>query len=120
MVQSQTYVKIIDNTGVKQILCIRILTNNANAKIGGIIIGTVKKVIPKSTIKKSDIVRVILVRVRKVIHRINGTHISFSDNAGIIVTKDNNPLGTRIFGPIAKEIRVNGFSKVVSLASTIL
>lgn len=121
MVQAQTYLKIIDNTGVKQILCIRILGNHKSfASIGSIIIGAVKKVIPKSNIKKSDIVRILLVRTRKSIRRINGTRFSFCDNAGILITKDNNPIGTRILGPIAKEIRLNGFSKVVSLVSDIV
>lgn len=120
MVQSQTYLKIIDNTGVKQILCIRILgTTKSFAKVGSIIIGAVKKVIPKSTIKKSDIVRVLLVRTRKSSCRSNGAHFSFSDNAGILLTKDNSPIGTRIFGPIAREIRFEGFSKVATIASDI-
>lgn len=120
MVQSQTYLKIIDNTGVKQILCIRILgTNKSFAKIGSIIIGSVKKVIPKSNLKKSDIVRVLLVRTRTQIHRSNGTRLLFSDNAGILLTKDNSPIGTRIFGPLAREIRNYGFTKVLSLASDI-
>lgn len=120
MVQAQTYVKIIDNTGVKQILCIRILgTTKSFAKVGSIIIGSVKKVTPKSNIKKSDIVRILLVRTRSAIHRVNGTRICFGDTAGILLTKDNSPIGTRIFGPIAREIRSYGFTKVFSIASDI-
>lgn len=121
MVQVQTYLNIIDNTGVKQILCIRILgTQKSDCKVGSIIIGAVKKVVPQSSIKKSDIVRVLLVRTKTAISRLNGTRVIFSDNAGILITKDNTPIGTRLFGPIAREIRTFGFSKVTSLASDIV
>jgi large subunit ribosomal protein L14 len=121
MVQAQTYLKIIDNTGVKEILCIRILhTKKGFAKVGTLIIGAVKKVVPKSNIKKSEIVRVLLVRTRKSFSRENGMRFSFSNNAGILLTRDNNPIGTRIFGPIAREIRFAGFSKVIALASELI
>jgi large subunit ribosomal protein L14 len=121
MVQAQTYLKIIDNTGVKEILCIRVLnTQKRFAKVGTIIIGAVKKVVPKSNIKKSEIVRVLLVRTRKSFCRANGMRFSFSDNAGILITRDNNPIGTRIFGPIAREIRFYGFTKVAALSSDLI
>lgn len=121
MIKVQSYLKIVDNTGVKLILCIRILgTQNTIGKIGDCIIGSVKESLPKSNFKKSDIVRGLIIRTCYPIRRINGTRLSFNENAVILINKDNNPIGTRIFGPVLNELRFKGFTKVLSLASEIL
>jgi large subunit ribosomal protein L14 len=117
MIKIQTRLKVADNTGVKKILCIRILGSKKSiGTIGDIVIGTIKEVLPQSKLKKSEIIRGIIVRSKKVFRRLNGTYICFEDNAVILVTKDNNPLGTRIFGPIIQEIRLKGYTKIASLA----
>ncbi len=121
MIQSQTYLNIIDNTGAKKIMCIRVLGNNKKyGRIGDIIIGTVKQALPNMSIKRSNIVRAVIVRTKNPIKRINGMSIRFYDNAAIIINSENNPKGTRIFGPIAREIRQKKFSKIISLANEIL
>lgn len=112
---------VADNTGAKKIMCIRILGGNKKyAEIGDIIIGVVKEAIPNMPTKRSDIVRAIIVRTRKTIRREDGMYIRFDDNAVVIVNMDNNPRGTRVFGPIAREIREKNFSKIVSLAPEVL
>ena len=114
MIQSQTILIAADNTGVKKILCIRILGDNKSyAKIGDIIIGVVKDALPGMLIKRSDIIRAVVVRTKKSIERKNGIKIQFDDNAVVIINSDNNPRGTRVFGPIAREIREKKFFKVV-------
>ena len=105
----------------KKILCIRVLGGNKKyANIGDIIIGVVKESLPRMTVKRSDIVRAVVVRTRKSVRRKNGMLIRFDDNAAVIINSDNNPRGTRIFGPIAREIRDKSFTKVVSLAPEVL
>ena len=117
MINVQTRLNVIDNTGVKKILCIRILNSSkSTGKIGDIIIGSIKDVIPQSKLKKSEIVRGVIVRSRQLSKRLNGTRITFSDNAVVLITKEKNPIGTRLFGPIAKELRVHGFTKIATLA----
>ena len=121
MIQSQSYLKVADNTGVKQIMCIRILgSNKPYGKVGDIIIGVVKEVLANMTIKKSAIVRAVIIRTKKAIKRKDGTSIRFDDNAAVIINAENNPRGTRIFGPVAKEIKEKKFSKIVSLATEVL
>ena len=121
MIQSQSYLKIIDNTGVKEIMCIKVLGNNKfYGKVGDIIIGVVKEVLPNMPIKKSSIIRAVIVRTKKIIKRKNGTSICFDDNAAVIINAENNPRGTRILGPIALEIKEKNFSKLVSLANEII
>lgn len=121
MIQVQTYLKVTDNTGVKAIMCINILGNNKiKAKIGDIIIGVVKNVLPNGAIKKSSVVRALIVRTKKIIKRTDGICLRFNDNAAIILDSENNPKGTRIFGPIPKEIRQKRFTKIISLAKDIL
>ena len=121
MIQPQTILNIADNTGAKKILCIRVLGGNKKyANIGDIIIGVVKESLPRMTVKRSDIVRAVVVRTRKSVRRKNGMLIRFDDNAAVIINSDNNPRGTRIFGPIAREIRDKSFTKVVSLAPEVL
>jgi large subunit ribosomal protein L14 len=105
----------------KKILCIRVLGGNKKyANIGDIIIGVVKESLPRMSVKRSDIVRAVIVRTKKSIRRQNGMLIRFDDNAAVIINSENNPRGTRIFGPIAREIRDKSFTKVVSLAPEVL
>jgi large subunit ribosomal protein L14 len=112
---------IADNTGARKIMCIRVLGGNRKyARIGDTIIGVVKEAIPNMPIKRSDIVRAIIVRTHKSIRRQDGMFIRFDDNAAVIVNPDNNPRGTRVFGPVAREIRDKNFSKIVSLAPEVL
>lgn len=121
MIQSQTKLTVADNTGAKKIMCIRVLGNNRKiASVGDIIICVVKTALPNVTIKKSTIVRAVIVRTKKAIHRKDGMVIRFDDNAAVIVNSENNPRGTRIFGPIAREIREKNFVKIVSLATEII
>lgn len=121
MIQSQTYLTIADNTGAKKIMCLKVIGNNRKVgKIGDIIIGVVKEAIPNMPIKRSAIIRAVIVRTRKSIRRKDGMTVKFDDNAAIIINAENNPKGTRIFGPIAKEIRERGFSKIISLAKEII
>jgi large subunit ribosomal protein L14 len=121
MIQPQTILNIADNTGAKKILCIRVLGGNKKyANIGDIIIGVVKESLPRMAVKRSDIVRAVVVRTKKSIRRKNGMLIRFDDNAAVILNSENNPRGTRIFGPIAREIRDKSFTKVVSLAPEVL
>ena len=121
MIYPQTLLTIADNTGARKIMCIRVLGGNRKyAKIGDTIIGVVKEAIPNMPIKRSDIVRAIIVRTSKTIRRKDGMYIRFDDNAAVIVNLDNNPRGTRVFGPVAREIREKNFSKIVSLAPEVL
>ena len=121
MIQPQTILNIADNTGAKKILCIRVLGGNKKyANIGDIIIGVVKESLPRMAVKRSDIVRAVVVRTKKSIRRKNGMLIRFDDNAAVILNSENNPRGTRIFGPIAREIREKSFTKVASLAPEVL
>ena len=121
MIYPQTILTVADNTGAKKIMCIRVLGGNQNyGKISDTIIGVVKEAIPNMPIKKSDIVRAIIVRTSKTIRRRDGMYIRFDDNAAVIVNLDSNPRGTRVFGPIAREIRDKNFSKIVSLAPEVL
>jgi large subunit ribosomal protein L14 len=121
MIQPQTILNVADNTGAKKILCIRVIGGNKKyANIGDIIIGVVKESLPRMAVKRSDIVRAVVVRTKKSIRRQNGMLIRFDDNAAVIINAENNPRGTRIFGPIAREIRDKSFTKVVSLAPEVL
>ena len=121
MIQLQTELIVADNTGARNIMCIRVLgSNKSYANVGDVIIGVIKESIPSMPIKNSDIVRAVIVRTTKPIKRENGSWIRFDDNAAIILNSQNNPRGTRIFGPIAREIRDQNFTKVVSLAFEVL
>jgi len=121
MIYPQTILTIADNTGAKKIMCIRILNGNRKyGKIGDIIIGVIKEAIPNMPIKRSDIVRAIIIRTSNSIRRKDGMYIRFDDNAAVIVNLENNPRGTRVFGPVAREIREKKFSKIVSLAPEVL
>ena len=121
MIYPQTMLTVADNTGAKKIMCIRILGGNKKyAEIGDTIIAVVKEAIPNMPVKRSDIVRAIIVRTRKTIRRPDGMYIRFDDNAAVVVNMDNNPRGTRVFGPVAREIREKNLSKIVSLAPEVL
>ena len=121
MIYPQTMLTVADNTGAKKVMCIRVLGGNKKyAEIGDTIIAVVKESIPNMPIKRSDIVKAIIVRTKKIIRRQDGMYIRFDDNAVVIVNTDNNPRGTRVFGPIARELKEKGFTKIVSLAPEVL
>ena len=121
MIYPQTILTVADNTGARKIMCIRILGGNRKyAKIGDTVIAVVKEAIPNMLIKRSDIIRAIIVRTSKSIRRSDGMSIRFDDNAAVIVNLDSNPRGTRVFGPVAREIRDKNLSKIVSLAPEVL
>nr|YP_010336364.1 ribosomal protein L14 [Goniotrichopsis reniformis]UNJ14770.1 ribosomal protein L14 [Goniotrichopsis reniformis] len=122
MIQVQTCLNVADNSGAKKLMCIQVLGtgNPSQAKIGNVIIGVVKEAMPNMTVKRSDVVRAVIVRTSKTIQRPDGMSIRFDDNAAVIINQDNNPRGTRIFGPIAKELREKNFSKIVSLAPEVI
>jgi large subunit ribosomal protein L14 len=121
MIYPQTILTVADNTGAKKVMCIRVLGGNKKyAEIGDTIIAVVKEAIPNMAIKRSSIVRAIVVRTKKTVRRKDGMYIRFYDNAAVIVNPDNNPRGTRVFGPVAREIRDKNFSKIVSLAPEVL
>ena len=115
MIQNQTYLKVADNSGAKEIMCIRILGGNRKyATIGDVIIGVVKDAIPNMPIKRSDVVRAVIMRTKNTIRRKDGMSIRFDDNAAVIINKENNPRGTRVFGPVARELRDKNFTKIIS------
>jgi large subunit ribosomal protein L14 len=121
MIYPQTMLTVADNTGAKKVMCIRVLGGNKKyAEIGETIIAVVKEAIPNMPVKRSDVIRAIVVRTKKTIRRQDGMYIRFDDNAAVIVNNDNNPRGTRVFGPVAREIREKNFSKIVSLAPEVL
>ena len=121
MIYPQTILTVADNTGAKKVMYIRILGGNKKyAEIGDTIIAVVKESLPNMPIKRSDVVKAIVVRTKKTVRRPDGMYIRFDDNAAVIVNADNNPRGTRVFGPVAREIRDRNFSKIVSLAPEVL
>ena len=121
MIYPQTILTVADNTGAKKVMCIRILGGNKKyAKIGDTIIAVVKEAIPNMPVKRSNIVRAIIVRTKKSIRRQDGMYIRFDDNAVVIVNAEQNPRGTRVFGPIARELKDKGFTKIISLAPEVL
>ena len=122
MIQPQSYLNVADNSGAKKIMCIRVLgsSNPIYAGIGDIIIGVVKDASPNMNIKRSDIVRAVIVRTKHTLHRVDGMSIRFDDNAAVIINQENNPKGTRVFGPIARELREKNFSKIISLETEVV
>ena len=121
MIQSQTCLTIADNSGAKKLMCIKVLgTNKKYGYVGDIIIGVVKDANPNLPVKRSDIVRAVIVRTKHSKRRKDGSRLQFGENASVIINKENNPRGTRIFGPIARELKEKGFAKIVSLASEVL
>ena len=118
MVQMQSYLKVADNTGAKEIMCIRVLGGSRKryAGIGDVIVASVKKATPNGTVKKGDVVKAVVVRSKQGLRREDGYYIRFDENAAVIIREDKNPRGTRIFGPVARELRDAGYLKIVSLA----
>lgn len=122
MIQQETMLQVGDNTGAKRILCVKILGGSTRkyATVGDVIIATVKEATPGGVVKKGDVVKAVVVRTKKEIRRIDGSYIAFSENAAVIIDDNNNPKGTRIFGPVARELREKNFMKIVSLAPEVL
>lgn len=122
MIQQETRLKVADNTGAKEILCIKVLGGSVvkTGNIGDVIIATVKSAIPNGTVKKGEIVRAVIVRTHKGIRRSDGSHIKFDDNAAVIINDEGLPRGTRIFGPVARELRDKKYMKIISLAPEVI
>ena len=122
MIQQQTYLKVADNTGAKEIMCIRVLggTGRRYANIGDVIVCSVKKAAPGGQVKKGEVVKAVVVRTVKGLRRADGSTIKFDDNAAVIIKEDKNPRGTRIFGPVARELREKDYLKILSLAPEVL
>ena len=121
MIQQQTCLKIADNSGAKKLMCIRVLGSNRRyAHVGNVIIGVIKEATPNLISKRSDVVRAVIVRTKHTIRRQDGSRLRFDDNAAVIINKENNPRGTRVFGPIAREVKERGFTKIVSLALEVI
>ena len=118
MIQSETYLKVADNTGAKEIKCIRVLggTRRKYANIGDVVVCSVRKAAPNGTVKKGEVVKAVIVRSMKGARRADGTYVRFDENAAVLIKDDNSPRGTRIFGPVARELRDSGFMKICSLA----
>ena len=122
MIQMQTYLKVADNTGAKELMCIRVLggTRKRYANIGDVVVASVKKATPGGVVKKGDVVKAVVVRTVKETRRADGSYIKFDENAAVIIKEDKTPKGTRIFGPVARELREHDFTKILSLAPEVL
>ena len=122
MIQQQTILKVADNTGAKELMCTRVLggTRRRYANIGDVIVASVKKAAPGGVVKKGDVVKAVVVRSAKGVRREDGTYIGFEENAAVIIKEDKNPKGTRIFGPVARELRDKDYMKILSLAPEVL
>ena len=122
MIQMQTYLKVADNSGAKELMCIRVLggTRRKYANIGDVVVCSVKKATPGGVVKEGDVVKAVIVRSAKGLRRADGTYIRFDENAAVIIKEDKNPRGTRIFGPVAKELREKDYMKILSLAPEVL
>jgi len=122
MIQAQSRLKVADNTGAKSLMCIRVLGGSfrRSGNIGDVIVASVKSAIPGGSVKKGDVVKAVIVRSHKGLQRPDGSSIKFDDNAAVIINEDGQPKGTRIFGPIARELREKGYMKIISLAPEVL
>jgi large subunit ribosomal protein L14 len=122
MIQQQTIMNVADNTGAKQIMCIRVLGGSYRryANIGDVIVAAVKDASPGGVVKKGEVVRAVVVRTRKGLRRVDGSYIRFDENAAVIIKDDKSPKGTRIFGPVARELRDKDFMKIISLAPEVI
>ena len=122
MIQQQTHMKVANNTGAKELMCIRVLggTGRRYAGIGDVVVACVKKAAPGGQVKKGDVVKAVVVRTVKGVRRADGTCVKFDDNAAVIIKEDLNPQGTRIFGPVARELREKNYLKILSLAPEVL
>ena len=122
MIQQETYLKVADNTGAKEIKTIRVLGGSTRkyGNIGDVVVASVRKVSPGGTVKKGEVVKAVIVRSARGVRRADGSHLRFDDNAAVIIKEDKNPRGTRIFGPVARELRDKDFMKILSLAPEVL
>ncbi len=122
MIQSETVLNVADNSGAKKVLCIRVLggTRRRYASIGDVIVATVKEALPNAKVKKGDVVKAVIVRTAKELKRMDDTWVKFDENAAVILSGTGDPVGTRIFGPVARELRNQGFMKIISLAPEVL
>ena len=122
MIQMQTYLKVADNTGAKELMCIRVLGGSRKryANSGGVVVASVKKAAPGGTVKKGEVVRAVIVRSAKGLRREDGTYIRFDENAAVIIKEGKKPRGARIFGPVARELREKDYTKILSLAPEVL
>lgn len=122
MIQAQTRLKVADNSGAKLLSCIKVLGGSKRryASVGDIIVVTVKEAMPNSKVKKGDVVRAVIVRTAKEINRPDGSYIKFDDNSAVLINQQREPIGTRIFGPVARELRAKNFMKIISLAPEVL
>ena len=122
MIQSESYLKVADNTGAKEIHCIRVLGGSRRkfGNIGDVIVASVRKANPGGTVKKGDVVKAVIVRSKRGVRREDGSYVRFDENAAVIIKEDRNPKGTRIFGPVARELREKEFMKILSLAPEVI
>ena len=122
MIQEETFLKVADNTGAKEIKCIRVLGGSKRkyGNIGDVIVASVRKTTPGSSVKKGEVVRAVIVRSAKGVRRADGTYVRFDENAAVLIRDDKNPRGTRIFGPVARELRDKDFMKILSLAPEVI
>ena len=122
MIQQESYLKVADNTGAKEIHCIRVLGGSKRkfGNIGDVIVASVRKAAPGGTVKKGDVVKAVIVRTKRGIRREDGTYVRFDENAAVIIKEDRNPKGTRIFGPVARELREKDYMKILSLAPEVI
>ena len=122
MIQQESYLKVADNTGAKEIHCIRVLGGSRRkfGNIGDVIVASVRKAAPGGTVKKGEVVKAVIVRTKRGVRREDGTYVRFDENAAVIIKEDRNPRGTRIFGPVARELREKDFMKILSLAPEVI
>ncbi len=122
MIQQESYLKVADNTGAKEIKCIRVLGGSRRkyGNIGDVIVASVRKAAPGGQVKKGDVVRAVIVRSAKGVRRSDGTYVRFDENAAVLIREDKNPRGTRIFGPVARELRDKDYMKILSLAPEVI
>jgi large subunit ribosomal protein L14 len=122
MIQQESRVRVADNTGARELLCIKVLGGSGRryASVGDVVVGTIKEAIPGSAVKKGDVVRAVVVRTKKEKRRPDGTYIKFDENAVVLIDNQMNPRGTRIFGPVARELRQKNFMKIISLSPEVL
>ena len=122
MIQQESYLKVADNTGAKEIKCIRVLGGSGRkfGNIGDVIVASVRKSTPGGTVKKGEVVKAVIVRTKRGVRREDGTYVRFDENAAVIIKEDKNPRGTRIFGPVARELRERDYMKILSLAPEVI
>jgi len=122
MIQQETFLKVADNTGAKEIKCIRVLGGSGRkyGSVGDVIVASVRKAAPGSAVRKGEVVKAVIVRTAKGVHRADGTYVRFDENAAVLIKEDKNPRGTRIFGPVARELRDKDYMKILSLAPEVI